>query len=148
MFSHGRGTPVGFRVSRLGREVGDPPRGGAARWERWSGRWGLRCRVDGVGFRVSGFGVRAWGFGSRVSGFGFRVPGFGFRGSSCGFRFRAAEPCSGYRENDQLRWGLSVRCRANSAHIRQKEPESGSGFQVKVLKTSLLFPLALGKGMS
>jgi hypothetical protein len=33
-----------------------------------------------------------------------------------------------------------VRCRANSAHIRQSGPESGPGFQVKQLKTLKLFP--------
>ena len=34
------------------------------------------------------------------------------------------------------------RCRANSAHIRQSMPDSGLGFQVKVLKTFklLIFP--------
>jgi len=38
-------------------------------------------------------------------------------------------------------------CRAISAHIRQSGPESGSGFQVKVLKTFYVVPFSLGSGL-
>ena len=34
----------------------------------------------------------------------------------------------------------TFRCRANMAHIRQSRPDSGRGFQVKVLKTVEVFP--------
>jgi len=29
----------------------------------------------------------------------------------------------------------TIRCRVNTAHVRQSRPDSGLGFQVKVLKT-------------
>ena len=39
-----------------------------------------------------------------------------------------------------------VRCRANSAHIRQSSPDSGHGLQVKVLKIFQVGPSSLGSG--
>jgi len=38
------------------------------------------------------------------------------------------------------------RCRANMAHIRQSRPDSGLGFNVKVLGTLQFFPFSLGSG--
>ena len=37
--------------------------------------------------------------------------------------------------------GFQVRCRTNSAHIRQSRPDYGLGFQVTFSKTFKLFPL-------
>jgi len=37
-----------------------------------------------------------------------------------------------------------VRCRANMAHMRQSRPDSGLGFQVKVLETFELASSSLG----
>ena len=39
-----------------------------------------------------------------------------------------------------------VRCRANMAHIRQSRPDSGLGFQAKVLKTFRDVPYLIGRG--
>jgi len=38
------------------------------------------------------------------------------------------------------------RRRANSAHVRQSGPESGPGFQTKVLKPFKVVPSSLGSG--
>jgi len=38
------------------------------------------------------------------------------------------------------------RCRANVAHIRQSRPNSGPGFQTKVLKNIKVVPSSLGSG--
>ena len=50
------------------------------------------------------------------------------------------EDCSGCRPPAR------VRCRANSAHLRQSRPDSGSGFQAKVLQTLEVVPSSLGRG--
>jgi len=39
--------------------------------------------------------------------------------------------------------GYAIRCRANTAHIRQSRPDAGLGFQVKPLT---VFPSSLGSG--
>ena len=39
-----------------------------------------------------------------------------------------------------------TRCRANVAHVRQSRPDSGLGFQVKVLNTLQGVPFSLGSG--
>ena len=39
------------------------------------------------------------------------------------------------------------RCRANSEHIRQSRPDSGLGFQEKVLHTFQAVPSSLGSGV-
>jgi len=41
---------------------------------------------------------------------------------------------------------VASRCRANVAHIRQSRPDSGLGFQVKVLKTFKDVPSSLESG--
>ena len=51
----------------------------------------------------------------------------------------------------QLQFELALaihppRCRANMAHIRQPRPDSGIGFQVKVLKPFSVVPSSLGRG--
>ena len=40
------------------------------------------------------------------------------------------------------------RCQANMAHIRHSRPDSGLGFQVRVLKIIQIVPYSLGKGPS
>ena len=40
------------------------------------------------------------------------------------------------------------RCRVNAAHIRQPSPDSGFGFQVKVLKTFELDASSIGSSSS
>ena len=39
-----------------------------------------------------------------------------------------------------------IRCGTNSAHARQSRPDSGLGFQVKVLTTFVVVPSSLGSG--
>jgi len=41
---------------------------------------------------------------------------------------------------------VRTRCRANMAHVRQSRPDSGLGFQVKVLKPFKVVPFSLGSG--
>jgi len=69
--------------------------------------------------------ARVPGLGIRVSGFMFRVGGF---------------------VREEVGAGDLAGCRANMAHIRQSRPDSGCGFQVKVLKTFQVFPSSLGSG--
>ena len=47
---------------------------------------------------------------------------------------------------DHLKRTRQLRCPANMAHIRQSRPDSGLGFQVKVLKTLKVVPSLLGSG--
>jgi len=42
---------------------------------------------------------------------------------------------------------FTFRCRANMAHIRQPRPDSGLGFQVKVIRTFQIGPSLLGSGL-
>ena len=43
---------------------------------------------------------------------------------------------------------VPCRCRATMAHVRQSRPDSGTGFQAKVLKTFQVAPSSLGSGWS
>jgi len=93
-FSYWRGTPVGFRIQRLGVYVKTPMICLAASLELIS--LSIACRVSGFGVRVSDFGFRVLCFGFWVSGCGFRVcpadsigcrgVGFEVRGSGLGSR--------------------------------------------------------------
>ena len=70
----------------------------------------------------------------RVRGLGLQVKGFGcvmpHAGSELGD--------GGWVQGARLR---HTRCRANMAHVRQPRPDSGLGFQEKVLKPFRRFPL-------
>ena len=114
----------------------------------------MRERVSGFVFPVSGVWCRVSGVGFRVSGFRFRVPRFGFR--QCG-----PVPAVSVRVSVLGLWAdvvippvpaappsrvRGMRCRTSMAHTRQSRPDSGLGFQVKVLKTFQVVPSSLGSG--
>ena len=96
-------------------------------------------RVSGFGFRDSGFGIRVSVFGFRDSRFGIRVPGFGIQDSGFGsrvqgLRFADKPPVLGVvTAQSVVGFSLPLRCRANMAHTGQSRPDSGLGFQKKVL---------------
>ena len=48
-----------------------------------------------------------------------------------------------------IEWGediISVRWRAKMAHVRQSRPDSGLGFQVKILKMVSMVPYSFASG--
>ena len=79
----------------------------------------VNSSLGGGGLSGFSFTFRVSGFRSRISGFESRVSGAGLVGST------------------------RRKFSAISAHIRQSRPDSGPGFQVKVLK---VVPSSLGRG--
>ena len=69
-----------------------------------------------------------------VQGLGFKLQGWGF-GVQVSLRM-----------STKTAYKLGYRCRANMAHIRQSRPDSGLGFQVKILTPFHVVPSSLGSG--
>ena len=61
-------------------------------------------------------------------------------------RLESGPDCLICAEFTRQRCANKHRCRANMAHVRQAGPDSGLGFQVKVLKNQIV-PSSLGSGL-
>jgi len=95
--------------------------------------------IDGVSTQGPSWGYLKVIFSETLSTFGDKCPQNGSKNGSTAPRTGLGYPHIGPFVG-------RVRCRANSVHERQSRPESGLGFQVKVLKISKLSPCSLGRG--
>ena len=86
--------------------------------------------MEGGGFIDQGSGLMVHGSGFRVQGSGFRVQGSGFRVQGSGFG----------RMGLGVGYYLRARFRANLEQVRQSRPDSGLGFQVRVLQRAKALP--------